>query len=48
MSEGAIKVAVHRLKQHYAQLLREEIAATVSTEGEIDDEIRCLFEALGG
>jgi len=47
MSPGAVKVAVYRLKQRYAILLRDEIAATVETEEEIDDEIRCLFEALG-
>lgn len=42
-SEGAVKVAVHRLRQRYRELLRAEIADTAS---EIDDEIRSLFAAL--
>jgi RNA polymerase sigma factor (sigma-70 family) len=47
MTEGAIKVAVHRLRQRYRELLREEIAQTVASPAEIDDEIRYLFTALG-
>ncbi|MGB2807261.1 MAG: hypothetical protein WBC22_05950 [Sedimentisphaerales bacterium] len=46
MSEGAVKVAVHRLRRRYRKLLREEIAQTVSTEDQIDEEIRDLFAAL--
>jgi len=45
-SEGAVKVAVHRLRQRYRELLRAEIADTVAGAGEIDDEIRNLFAAL--
>ena len=45
-SEGAVKVAVHRLRRRYRELLRAEIAETVASEAEIDDEIRCLFAAL--
>lgn len=47
MSEGAVKVAAHRLRKRYGTLLRERIAATVDDPAEIDDEIRALFEALG-
>jgi RNA polymerase sigma-70 factor (ECF subfamily) len=47
MSEGAIKVAVHRLRRRFGELLREEIADTVADPGEVDDEIRYLFAALG-
>ena len=47
-SEGAVKVAVHRLRQRYRELLRAEIAETVTSEAEIDDEIRSLFAALTG
>ena len=43
MSEGAAKVAAHRLRRLYRKLLREEISQTVSTPGEVDDEIRNLF-----
>jgi RNA polymerase sigma-70 factor (ECF subfamily) len=47
-SEGAVKVAVHRLRLRYRELLRAEIAETVASEAEIDDEIRSLFAALTG
>lgn len=46
MTENAVKVAVHRLRQRFGELLREEIAETVSTPEEVDDEVRTLFEAL--
>jgi RNA polymerase sigma factor (sigma-70 family) len=45
-SEGAVKVAVHRLRQRYRELLRAEIADTVANPAEVDDEIRNLFAAL--
>ncbi len=44
MSEGAVRVAVVRLRQRYAELLRAEIAATVSRPEEIQDEIRHMIE----
>ena len=47
-SEGAVKVAVHRLRQRYRELLRAEIADTVADPSEIEDEIRNLFAALAG
>ena len=47
MTEGAIKVAIHRLRRRYRELLREEIAQTVASPAQIDDEIHHLFEALG-
>jgi RNA polymerase sigma factor (sigma-70 family) len=47
MSEGAVKVAVHRLRRHFRDLLRDEIAQTVSSPGEIDDELRHLWAAVG-
>lgn len=48
MSEGAVKVAVHRLRQRYRALLRETIADTVSGPDEIEDELRYLFRTLAG
>jgi RNA polymerase sigma-70 factor (ECF subfamily) len=45
-TEGAIKVAAHRLRKRYRDMLREEIAKTTSALDEIEDEIRELFEAL--
>ncbi len=47
MSKGAVKVAVHRLRKRYRDLLRERIAATLDDPAEVDDEIRALFDALG-
>jgi DNA-directed RNA polymerase specialized sigma24 family protein len=47
-TEGAIKIAVHRLRDRYRHRLRQEIAQTVSSEEEIDQEIRDLFAALEG
>jgi RNA polymerase sigma factor (sigma-70 family) len=46
MAEGAVKVAVHRLRQRYRKLLRTEIAETVSDPSDIDDEMRLLVAAL--
>jgi len=45
-TEGAVKVAIHRLRRRFGELLREQIGETVETPGEIDDEIRYLFAAL--
>jgi len=46
MTEGAVKVAVHRLRKRYRELLRDEIAQTVVAEDQIDEEIRNLFAAV--
>jgi RNA polymerase sigma-70 factor (ECF subfamily) len=46
LSEGAVKVAVHRLRQRYRELLREEIGRTLHDPGDVDDELRALFAAL--
>jgi DNA-directed RNA polymerase specialized sigma24 family protein len=43
MSQGALKVALHRLRRRFGQLLREEIAQTVANQAEVDEEIRQLF-----
>ncbi len=48
MTEGAVKVAVHRLRARYRELLRAEIADTVASAGEVEEEIRNLFAALTG
>ncbi|HJN12640.1 MAG: sigma factor [Pirellulaceae bacterium] len=48
ISEGAVKVAAHRLRARYRDLLRSKIAQTVEEPQEVDDEIRSLFEVLGG
>jgi RNA polymerase sigma-70 factor (ECF subfamily) len=46
MSEGTLRVNVHRLRQRYRELLRLEVANTVDRPEAIDDEIRYLFAAL--
>ena len=46
MTEGAVKVAAHRLRQRYRELLREEIAQTVASPDEIEEEVRYLFACL--
>ncbi len=46
MSEGAVKVAVHRLRQRYRKLLRAAIAQTVSNEADLNDEMRYLVAVL--
>lgn len=45
-SEGAVKVAVHRLRRRFQRALRAEIAQTVLTEGDIDEELRYLAGIL--
>ena len=47
ITEGAAMVAAHRLRARYRQLLRSEIAQTLSDPADIDDEIRRLFGCLG-
>jgi len=48
LSEGAFKVMVHRLRKRFRELLREEVAHTVSAVHEIDDELRYLASILRG
>ncbi|HEV3164910.1 MAG TPA: hypothetical protein VGZ22_12850, partial [Isosphaeraceae bacterium] len=46
LSEGAVKMAAHRLRARYREILREEIARTVAEPAEIDAEIRDLLDVL--
>lgn len=46
MSEGAVKVAVYRLRQRYGELLRETIARTVSSPAEVEEELRYLLRVM--
>ena len=46
MTEGAVKVAVHRLRRRYRELLRAAIAETVSNEADLENEMRYLVEVL--
>ena len=45
-SEGALKVAIHRLRKRYRELFRQEIADTVADPGEVESELRFLAAAL--
>lgn len=47
MKEGALKVAVHRLRKRFRAELQREIAQTVSDPSQVDSELAQLFEALG-
>ena len=47
MSEAAIKVAVHRLRKRFREALSAEIAETLNDRGQVDEEMRSLFAALG-
>ncbi|MEO7166232.1 MAG: sigma-70 family RNA polymerase sigma factor [Chthoniobacterales bacterium] len=46
MTENAIRQAFYRFRQHYQSLLREEIAHTVATPGDIEDELRHLIAVV--
>jgi RNA polymerase sigma-70 factor (ECF subfamily) len=46
MTEGAVKVAIHRLRRRYRALVREEIAHTVAGPQDVDEELRRLFAAI--
>jgi RNA polymerase sigma factor (sigma-70 family) len=45
-TEGAVKVAVHRLRRRYRDLVREEVAQTVAGPEDVDEELRHLFAVL--
>ena len=48
LSESAVKSAVHRLRQRYRELLREEVAQTVVSRVDVEDELRHLLNVLSG
>ncbi|MBN8421097.1 MAG: sigma-70 family RNA polymerase sigma factor [Verrucomicrobia bacterium] len=47
MSEGAVKVAVHRLRKRFRELLRQEIAQTLDENQDVEDELRYLCTVHG-
>jgi RNA polymerase sigma factor (sigma-70 family) len=47
LTEGAVKVAVHRLRHRFRELLRAQIANTVADERELDEELRHLIAVIG-
>jgi RNA polymerase sigma factor (sigma-70 family) len=46
LSEPAVKTAAHRLRRRYQELLRAEVAQTVASPEEVEDELRDLFAAV--
>ena len=46
MDETAVRVAVHRLRKRYRQLLRDEISQTLTDPAQVDEEMRALFGAF--
>ena len=48
MSESMVKVSVHRLRKRYRELLREEIANTMDSPDQTDNELHHLFQVLAG
>jgi len=48
MSEGAVKVAAHRLRERYRELLLAEVGRTVASREEADDELRHLISIVSG
>ena len=46
ISEAAVKVAVHRLRRRFGNVLREQIADTVESPDAIDDELRYLLRVI--
>ena len=47
LSEGALKVTVHRLRRRFRELLKAEIAQTLDMPEAVEEEMRHLFSALG-
>ena len=46
LTEGAVKVAIHRLRRRFRELVKAEIAHTVGDEAQVQDELRYLVEVL--
>ena len=48
LSVGALKTKIHRMRSRYRALVRDEVARTVATPDEVEEELRCLRVALSG
>jgi RNA polymerase sigma factor (sigma-70 family) len=46
LNEGAVKVAIHRLRRRFREVIKAEISRTVSEHVQVDEELRHLLEAL--
>jgi DNA-directed RNA polymerase specialized sigma24 family protein len=48
LTEGAAKVAIHRLRKRFREVVKAEIAQTVGDPAQVQDELRYLLEVLSG
>lgn len=48
MTEGAVRVALHRLKSQFAETLRQEVASTLDSMEDVDEELKLLIKAITG
>jgi RNA polymerase sigma factor (sigma-70 family) len=48
LSESGLRTAVHRMRRRYQELVRQEVAQTVSSPAEVDEEIRYLIRVISG
>ncbi len=48
LSESAARMAASRMRKRYRELLRDEIAQTVSSQEDIDSEVQHLFDTFSG
>lgn len=48
MSEGAVKVAVHRMRKRFRECVKKEIGQTLEEGQDVDAELKCLLEAVSG
>ena len=46
LNEGAVKVAVHRLRKRFRELVKSEIASTTDDPAQVQDELRYLIEVM--
>jgi RNA polymerase sigma factor (sigma-70 family) len=46
MNEGAVKVAIHRLRRQFRHAIKSEIAQTVKAPNQVEEEMKCLLQAL--
>ena len=46
MNEGAVKVAIHRLRRRFREMMKAEIARTLNDPGQVGEELKCLVAAL--
>ena len=46
LNEGAVKVAIHRLRRRFREVIKNEIGQTVNDRGQVDEELHYLLEAL--